>query len=1091
MQRPEARTTGNGRAHGCWEVPGKPDLALLRMLKAGSLALTTAGQEAGIQERIAVLRRERLAQPVVFVGTGTCGLGAGAATVVEAARAYLRGKGVEAELVEVGCIGLCSEEPVLDVQVPDRPRVSFGGLTEEAVPGLLSRVLAGVIPQDGVLGQFRDPRLEAWPGVPFLDEHPFLAPQKRWVLANCGIVDPTSIDEYIARGGFGALASALSAHTPEEVCDIVEKSGLRGRGGAGFPAGTKWKLARHSGAEQRYLICNADEGDPGAFMDRAVGESDPYRLLEGMAIAAYAIGATKAYIYIRAEYPLAVRRLTDAITWARQCGLLGENILGSGFDLDIHIKMGAGAFVCGEETALIHSLEGKRGMPRPRPPYPSTAGVFGKPTVINNVETLANVPGLMTMGWEGFSALGTAQSKGTKVFALSGMVNRTGLVEVPMGTTVRQIVFDIGGGIPGNRRCKAVQIGGPSGGCIPESHLDLPCDYEELKGFGTIMGSGGFVVLDESTCMVDLAKYFMQFIQSESCGKCIPCREGTRRMLEILEAITRSRRKEEGEDALVRFQGVLQLRRLAQVIRSTSLCGLGQSAPNPVLSTLRWFADEYEAHILERRCPAGTCRDLVGAPCQTACPVGTEVWRYVAHIGRGEHEQAYRLIRQANPLPSTCARVCHHPCERTCRAGSTGGEPIAVRALKRFVVDHVDPAAHRAVVKPAARDAARIAVVGSGPSGLAAAHYLSCQGYRVTLFEREGILGGMLTCAIPEYRLPRQVLAREIDALLNENTEVRLGTALGRDVTVDSLLAEGFRAVYLAVGAHQSRRLDVPGEDVEGVHSGIAFLKAYNLQGKELARGRVGVVGGGNSAVDAARVARRHKAVTSVTLFYRRTRQEMPACAEEVEACLEEGVEQRALVTPVRVLAANGRLTGLEVIHNRLGEQDASGRPRPVPVPGTEEQVALDTLIVAIGEQPEAAALEGLPLSRAGTLAINAESYATGRPGVFGGGDVVTGSNTVIDAIAAGKRAVLMIERYLTGRQMRVLPGPVLPGVFVEPVEAGVDIGEIAARAVPPCLTQELRIRSFAEVELCMCEEEAVREARRCLRCDLDFTQPN
>jgi NADH:ubiquinone oxidoreductase subunit F (NADH-binding) len=414
-------------------------------------------------------------------------------------------------------------------------------------------------------------------------------------------------------------------------------------------------MALNSDADQKYIICNADEGDPGAFMDRAVIEGDPHRVLEGLAIGAYAIHASKAYVYIRAEYPLAVKNLRKAIEDARKMGLIGENIYGSGFDLDVIIKMGAGAFVCGEETALMHSIEGKRGMPKPRPPYPTVRGLFGKPTVINNVETLANIPSVMETGADNFARMGTKTSKGTKVFALSGMVRRTGLVEIPMGTKLRQVVFDIGGGIPNGKKCKAVQIGGPSGGCIPEAHLDLECDYEALKNFGAIMGSGGLVVLDENTCMVDLAKYFMEFIQNESCGKCIPCREGTRRMLEILQAITRPRRKEDGLDALFRFQGVMLLKELGEVIRKTSLCGLGQTAPNPVLSTLKWFRDEYEAHIFERRCPAGACRELVGAPCQSGCPVGTEVWRYVAHVSRGEYEDAYASATTLAKLSAAAA----------------------------------------------------------------------------------------------------------------------------------------------------------------------------------------------------------------------------------------------------------------------------------------------------------------------------------------------------------------------------------------------------------------------------------------------------
>ncbi|MEL7565591.1 MAG: NADH-ubiquinone oxidoreductase-F iron-sulfur binding region domain-containing protein, partial [Clostridiales bacterium] len=413
-------------------------------------------------------------------------------------------------------------------------------------------------------------------------------------------------------GGFsGAFFEAVTSYSPEDVCQTVLKSGLRGRGGGGFPTGLKWKAAIETEADQKYLICNADEGDPGAFMDRAVIEGDPYRLLEGMAIAAYAIGATKAYVYIRAEYPLAIERLEHAISEVKRAGLIGEDILNSGFNFNILIKKGAGAFVCGEETALIHSIEGRRGMPRPRPPYPAVKGLFGKPTIINNVETLANLPLLVKKGADWFAKAGTGSSKGTKVFAISGKVNRTGLIEVVMGTTIKEIVFAIGGGIPEGRKYKAVQIGGPSGGCIPFSQIDTQVDYEKLKQVGAMMGSGGLVVMDEKTCMVDVAKFFMDFIQRESCGKCIPCREGTKRMLEVLESITRGRDKETDIQTLERFRGIIHLNHLAEVIKETSLCGLGQTAPNPVLSTLRWFKDEYEAHIYDRCCPAGVCRDLL------------------------------------------------------------------------------------------------------------------------------------------------------------------------------------------------------------------------------------------------------------------------------------------------------------------------------------------------------------------------------------------------------------------------------------------------------------------------------------------------
>ncbi len=1073
----------------CWidfhEVSG----SLLADLKAEPFVGVRAKGAKETAAMLAALRRETVEHPVIFVGAGTCGLGAGAAKTIAAVKDFLARHQQTAEVVEVGCNGMCSDEPIVDIQVPGRARVSFGTITADKAPGLLEAVLLqDRIPADLVLGQYRSTRAKPWEGVASLDEHPFLAHQIRVVLATSGIIDPGNISEYIARGGYSSIAKVLRTMTPEEVCDQIEASGLRGRGGGGFPTGKKWKFARAAVSDQKYLICNADEGDPGAFMDRAVCESDPHRLLEGMLIAAYAIGATKAYIYIRAEYPLAIKRLNEAFEQAEALGLIGYNILNSGVDLSIKLKMGAGAFVCGEETALIHSIEGKRGMPRPRPPFPAVQGLFGKPTVINNVETLANLPLIVDHGPDWYAAMGTPGSKGTKVFALSGMVRRTGLVEIPMGTSLREVVFNIAGGIPNNKKCKAVQIGGPSGGCVPEAHMDIRTDYEELKQFGTIMGSGGLVVVDESTCMVDFAKFFMEFIQNESCGKCIPCREGTRRMLEILEAVTRPRRKEDDLDALLRVQGIMHLQKLGETIRATSLCGLGQSAPNPVLSTLKWFRDEYEAHIFERRCPSGSCKELVGAPCQNGCPIGTEVWRYVAHISRGEYDDAYRVIREANPFPSACARVCHHPCEQVCRAGATGGEPIAIRTLKRFVVDTVTPQDKPAV--PMARsDAARIAVIGAGPAGLTAANSLSVLGHKVTLFEREAQAGGMLFAGIPEYRLPREGLRKEIAALMNPNIDARFGQALGRDFTIDKLFEEGYKAVFIATGSHLSKKLDLPGENVSGILPGIEFLKAYNLHGKSLARGRVGIVGGGNSAMDAARVAIRQPGVESVTVFYRRTRDNMPAYREEVEAGLAEGVILETLVTPVAVLSKNGRLTGIRFLRNELGARDSSGRRKPVPIKGSEFDAELDTLIVAISEEPESAGLEEIGRTKWGTIAINSESFITDRPGIFAGGDVVTGPSTVIAAIAVGKQAATMIDRYVSGKLMKILPKVKLPSVYVEPyMDVDEETGEVFRLEVP-LLPVANRKKCFAEVELCPTEQQALTEARRCARCDLDFTQ--
>lgn len=568
-----------------------------------------AGNDAAIKTGL-LAKKTGKEKAAIFIGAGTCGLGAGAAKTKAAIEEYLKTNKMEADIVEVGCIGFCAVEPIMDVRLPGKNRISFGKVTFDKVNDILSNVIAGKIIPENLLGQFMSDELKPWPGVNDINQHPFFVKQKRLVLKNCGVINPVSFEEYISRGGYAGFIKAVKTLSPEDVISTIEKSGLRGRGGGGFPTGTKWRLAFKTQADQKYMICNADEGDPGAFMDRAVIEGDPHRLLEGLAIGSYAIDATVAYIYIRAEYPLAIKRLKIAIKQAEEYGLLGHNIMNTGFDLKIKIKMGAGAFVCGEETALMHSIEGFRGMPSPRPPFPAESGLFGKPSIINNVETYANVSEIILRGADWFSSTGTEKSKGTKVFALSGNVKNTGLVEIPMGTTVRQIIFDIAGGIAFDKKFKAVQIGGPSGGCITEENLDIQIDYQNLIAAGAMMGSGGLVVMNEDTCMVDIAKFFMDFIQRESCGKCIPCREGTKRMLEILQSITSKPKPNDNRDALERFQGVLQLEKLAKVIKETSLCGLGQTAPNPVLSTLRYFRHEYEAHVFERVCPAGKCTDL-------------------------------------------------------------------------------------------------------------------------------------------------------------------------------------------------------------------------------------------------------------------------------------------------------------------------------------------------------------------------------------------------------------------------------------------------------------------------------------------------
>ena len=526
------------------------------------------------------------------------------------------------EVVETGCNGFCAVGPLMVVHPGD---VFYQKIAIEDIPTIVQSHLIDGKPVEKLL--YKDPASKQ--RIAVQTEIPFFANQMPRALRNKGLINPESIDDYIARDGYLGTAKALNELTPEQIIEELLQSGLRGRGGAGFPTGVKWDFARKSPGEIKYVLCNADEGDPGAFMDRSILEADPHSVLEGMIIAAKAINAHKGYIYARTEYPLAIRRLKIAIGQAKERGLLGDDILGSGFDFDIEIYQGAGAFVCGEETALMRSIEGRRGMPRPRPPFPALKGLWEKPTILNNVETLCNVPQIIRKGGAWYASVGTETSKGTKVFALSGDVNNIGLVEVPMGTTLRTLIYDIGGGIPKKRKFKAVQLGGPSGGCIPEHLLDTPVDYEEIAKVGAIMGSGGVIVMDENTCMVDMARFFMEFIQEESCGKCTPCREGTRRLLQLLVKICEGR----GEPG-----DIETMEELSGVIRETALCGLGQTGPNPVLSTLRYFRDEFEAHIYERRCPAKRCVELLRFEvdpelctkcglCSRACPVDAIEWQ--------------------------------------------------------------------------------------------------------------------------------------------------------------------------------------------------------------------------------------------------------------------------------------------------------------------------------------------------------------------------------------------------------------------------------------------------------------------------------
>jgi NADH:ubiquinone oxidoreductase subunit F (NADH-binding)/Pyruvate/2-oxoacid:ferredoxin oxidoreductase delta subunit len=561
-------------------------------------------------EQLSLLKRQKTVSPVIYIGTGTCGMIAGADKTILAVMQYLADNRIDAKIVRVGCLGLCSAEPLLDVQLPGKARISFHHATADRVEDLLNSIFHHTLLSETILGQFKNDFQEEWPKIPHIGELPYFAGQHRIILRNSGVISPHSISDYIAHGGYKSLYKTVLNYTADKVCEIVDQSELRGRGGGGFPTGKKWMVTLGTGSDKKYLICNADESDPGAFMNRAIIEGDPHRVLEGIAIAAYAIGANDAYIYIRSDYMQSIAILDNAIRQAKEFGFLGENIFGSGFNLNIYIRQGARAFVCGEETAMIASIEGRRGMPQAKPPYPAEKGLYGHPTVVNNVETLANIPTILENGPSWFKSVGTKESRGTKLLSIAGRSLHTGFIEIPMGITLTEIVNTIAGGVKNGRRLKAVQLGGPSGVCIPEQNMGAAIGYEALHETAAPIGLGGLIVLDEDTCMVNLSRYFMEFLQKESCGKCIPCREGTRRMLQILEEVTHRPKEESTHETLERFKGVVELESLAEVIRDTSLCGLGRNAPNPVLSSMKWFRDEFEEHIFDRQCKAGVCHDL-------------------------------------------------------------------------------------------------------------------------------------------------------------------------------------------------------------------------------------------------------------------------------------------------------------------------------------------------------------------------------------------------------------------------------------------------------------------------------------------------
>jgi NADH-quinone oxidoreductase subunit F len=1024
-------------------------------------------------------------KPRIGVGMGTCGTGNGAEGVYHAFLDEIEHRGLDMALARVGCFGFCAAEPLVNVWLPGRPLVILHRVQPNDVPRILDDLYLGKITTelalckieewDHLTGQVKYgtgfPELPSWRDVPFFKG------QKKIVLRNCGLISADEIEEYIAVGGYQALYKVLIDNTPDMVIEQIKASKLRGRGGAGYPTGLKWEVLRKAKADHKYLICNADEGDPGAYMNRNEIESDPQSLLEGMIIGGFVTGAQNGIIYVRAEYPLAVHRLTRAVEQAKEYGLLGENILGRGFNFSIQLVEGAGAFVCGEETALIASLEGRAGRPRPRPPFPAQKGLYGYPTSINNVETWYNIAPIVAKGPAWFTETGSTKSAGTKVFSLVGKVTNTGLVEMPLGTPLKTFVYDVGEGGTNGKHIKSVQTGGPSGGCIPQEMFDTPVDYETLGKLGSIMGSGGMVVMDEDNCMVDVARYFIEFTHSESCGKCVPCRVGLDKALRILRNFTNGKGVENDLEALDE---------LGRMIRDMSLCGLGQTAPNPVLTTMRHFRHEFEDHIRAKRCRAGVCENLALSPCENSCPLHMNIPRFLQLYKEDRLEEAFESVIMDNPLPASTGRVCQHPCDDRCRRMNID-ESVNIRDVHRFIADSIYssdryPALiERIVAKKLPPTGKNVAVVGAGPTGLACAFYMALLGHNVTVYESNPAAGGMLRYALPEYRLPKPSLDYEIELIEKLGVKFIFNTAVGFDLPLNDL-DTNYDSVFLAIGTWKEAWVYMPGTELKGVMPALLFLEAVS-KGEQVNLGKkVVVIGGGNAAIDSARTAARMGA--EVTVVYRRERKDMPAIVEETEAAEAEGVNFAFLAAPHRVVGFHGVVKAIEVVKTKLGEFDASGRRKPVPTDEIHVHKC-DTVILAVGEKVDMdfAKASGLTLKESGTVEVDRFSLETSRSRFYAGGDVISGASNVSNAMGYGKKAARNIDEQLMGTKRFGQLEQKFEYDQTPPAQSSE-----CPRQVPGSVLARERVANFEEVSLGLTAVEAFEEAGRCLRCDIRTT---
>jgi NADH-quinone oxidoreductase subunit F len=1015
----------------------------------------------------------------VTVHMGTCGVRSGAGKVMDRLLALRSGSSrTDIAVAKTACFGLCSREPLVTVEVLGSEPIIYQNVDEGKMDRIfLEHVLGGRVQIDLALARGRrDDRnggmTSEWEGViPHLLKLPFFSIQKFWVLRNRGRIDPGRMEDYIEGGGYLAAARAWTEMSPGRVLEGIRGSGMRDRTGGGLPTGITWEFCAGSKSETRYVACYIGREDS-LDLDLSLIEADPHSLLEGMIIAARAVSSRYGYIYVAPRVRDAARNLERALDQAQEAGFLGHRIFGSGFDFDVRLFCRDSAQLQGdEERAVTEWMEGLGSRTGLKPSL-TLSGILARPTLLHDVETYAGAAHVVRLGSEAYAEEGTESSKGTKLFFLTGQIRDRGLIEIPMGTTLGQIVFDIGSGIPNEKKLKGLQIGGESGSYISPGYLNTPVDYDAMhRGFIPISPSR-ILVIDEDTCIVHDVWQHLRSCRDIDCQNCRPgCQEGEK-LHDAFERICRG----EGTD-----EDISLTEKAAGALMEDESCRLRATSARPILSSLRNFRDEYQIHVTQRTCPAVVCSALYRSPCQHACPLGIDVPAFLEGLVTSRAGEAFPVLMARNPFPCVCGRICPRPCETKCRRGRMD-DAVAIAHLERFIGDHGDR--NKCEIPPITRGE-KAAIVGAGPSGLTAALELRMRGYAVTVYDQLQEPGGMLRSCIPGFRLERDALDREIGRILRTGIELRLTTRIGRDLDFESL-ESAYDVIYLAVGAQDSTRIGIPGEDASGVVGGVEFLRAVH-SGKAPPGKHVSVIGGGDIAVDAARSAVRLGA-GKVALYYHRERRDMTAQIREIENAESEGVTIIPLVEPLRVVTQYGKAVALELVQMRLDRFDGKGRRRPVPILGSEFRARSDCVVVAVGRKPDLGFLAGKSgiETNESRIVVDRDLH-TARSKVWAGGEAVTGTGRVADAIEAGRLAAALMDRYLihlrgtTGERTQ---GPARRTHHPEP--SGRGRFEAPGRRVPmPERVADRPCRSFLELELGYAPEMAVAEARRCLRCDL------